>query len=138
MLKSVLAFVIQILLIILVIKGSYVGVYKGDIDTDAIQINGTRVICAVILHVTIMSEVRCALDIMNYAKNNPEKFYGNSNVPAFFIGLMKLTGGVCTEITNLIVIVGSATVEDVVKDYIAFGIISEIDNLMLYTVDSKS
>ena len=47
---------------------------------------------------------------------------------------MKALGGLITELVNVFVIVQSQTIEDVVKDFIAFGIIAEIDDLMAFTL----
>jgi hypothetical protein len=41
---------------------------------------------------------------------------------------MKWMGGIFTEIVNIIIIIRSETVTDVVKDFIALGIIAEIDD----------
>ena len=49
---------------------------------------------------------------------------------------MKFTAGLLTEITNVLIIIQSGTIEDVIKDFIAFGFICEIDNLMISTVTS--
>lgn len=48
--------------------------------------------------------------------------------------MFKTTGGLLTELLNMLVLVESKTIDGVLKDFIAFGFISEIDNYMLYTV----
>ena len=93
-------------------------------------VNCTRLLCAIILHMTIMPEIHCALELMCYCKNHPKVFYGMGNVAPFMVGVMKLTGGLLTEIVNILCINKSEDIPNVVKDYIAFGIISEIDNIM--------
>ena len=43
------------------IKGIYAGTWR---------INLMRIICAFLLHMKVISEIRVALDLMKYAKNN--------------------------------------------------------------------
>ena len=94
------------------------------------QINMARVICAFILHLTIMPEIETSLQALRFAYNNDERFYNKNIVYPTLVMLMKLYGGFLTEFINILVIVQSDSIEDVVKDFIAFGIISEIDNLL--------
>ena len=49
---------------------------------------------------------------------------------------MKFTAGLLTEITNILIIVQSINIENCIKDFIAFGFICEIDDLILNTVTS--
>lgn len=65
-LKSTLTFMIQMGLIAL-IWGDRVGkVILGDV-----ALNMSRIICAIILHITIVPEVRNALEMMNFAIHFP-------------------------------------------------------------------
>ena len=78
-----------------------------------------------------MPEVRCALDMMKFTKNNPNIFADKTNNQiAFSVAYMKILGGLFTEIINVGIIITSTTVTDIVKDFIALGIISEIDDYM--------
>ena len=52
----------------------------------------------------------------------------------FLIGQMKFWGSYLSQILNIFVIIQSETVGDVLTDYIAFGIIAEIDNMMAMTI----
>ena len=47
---------------------------------------------------------------------------------------MKFTAGILTEVTNVLIIIQSGTIEDVIKDFIAFGFICEVDDMMCSTV----
>ena len=49
---------------------------------------------------------------------------------------MKLFGAICTELINMFKMGQASTVDDIVKDFIAFGIISEIDDLMVMTLSN--
>ena len=86
-----------------------------------------------LLHITILAEVKCALDMLDFAKNNPSVFYGDIFYP-MIICVMKLIGGLQTEISNILMMVESKEIESVVKDFIALGVIAEIDDLMLICV----
>jgi phosphatidate phosphatase APP1 len=46
------------------------------------------------------------------------------------VAAMKVSAGLYTEIVNIIVIVQSESVQDVVQNYVGFGIISDIDNMI--------
>jgi hypothetical protein len=101
-----------------------------DMNVGSWKINMARVICAFILHLSIMPEIETSLQALRFAYNNDEKFYNRNIVYPTLVMLMKLYGGFLTEFINILVIVQAETIEDVVKDFIAFGIISEIDNLL--------
>ena len=47
---------------------------------------------------------------------------------------MKLFGAIVTELINMFKMGQANNVDDVVKDFIAFGIISEIDDLMVLSI----
>ena len=86
-----------------------------------------------ILHMSTMPEVRCAIQLMEFVKCYPELFKGNESL-AFSITFMKLTGVIMTELANIFIIIKSQSIEGVVKDFVALFIIADIDNIMLLTV----
>ena len=57
-LKSIMTFIMQLLLVMLVRSESkgYTAFYLGDVG-----MNCTRIICGVLLHTTVMPEIRTAL-----------------------------------------------------------------------------
>ena len=138
MLKASLSFGMQITLVFLVMAGKW---YFKDVFLGNYLINDARVICALILHVSLMPEIRCSLDLMSFCANNKDLLrrnkgtcsYVNIGLP-FLLSLMKLIGGFITEIANIIVIVESSSAIFVVKDFIALGSIAEIDNMMYGTL----
>ena len=79
MLKSVIAFVFQIVLIVLITSffvnkedsESFMAIYTGSW-----KINSARLCCAFLLHMQILPEIRCAIDMIKYAQSNADKFYG--------------------------------------------------------------
>ena len=55
---------------------------------------------------------------------------------AFGLALMKCFGAIATELINMFKMGQASSVDDIVKDFIAFGIISEIDDLMVMTLSN--
>ena len=50
---------------------------------------------------------------------------------------MKLCGGFFAEVVNILLIMESRRIVDVVKDFIALGVIAEIDNIMILSVGAE-
>ena len=127
MLKSFMAFVVQVLLCYLVY-----GETKGwdDIFTGRAPLNGVRLVCSFLLHISIMPEIKNSLDMLWYTINNKQNFKGHGYYLSFIILLMRLKGNFFTEILNVWKMGQVNTIEDVVKDFIAFGIIADIDDLV--------
>lgn len=126
MLKCSLCFIMQMLLVGLVLYNSG----EDDYHLGTWQINLSRLICAFILHLTVMEEVVTSLHALRFAYNNFKDFYGDSIIYPHLVMTMKLYGGLITELVNIQVIIRQKTIEDVMKDFIAFGVIMEIDNLL--------
>ena len=63
-------------------------------------------------------------------------FYGKYAIFPFFCAFMKVSAGFITEFTNILIIVQSHSIENCIKDFVAFGFICELDNLMMSTVTS--
>ena len=130
MMKATLASMIQIMLVAIIV---FENPSMANIFLGGVRLNITRLICGVLLHMAIIPEVRCSIELMDFVKCFPEQFKGNE-VLAFIIGYVKLFGVVLTEFANIIIIVRSQTIGTVVIDFVALFIVSEIDNLMLFTV----
>ena len=68
---------------------------------------------------------------MNYTKNNFDKFDRPINAQlAYVISIFKVIGALSCETINILVLIQSSTIGDVVKDYIAFEIIANVDNII--------
>jgi hypothetical protein len=130
-LKSFLAFIVQIILCVLVY-----GETKGwnDIFTGSSELNGVRLVCSFLLHISIMPEIKNSLEMLRYTINNPKNFKTHGYYISFLILLMRLFGNFFTELLNVWKMGQSSAVEDIVKDFIAFGIISEIDDLVASSI----
>ena len=68
---------------------------------------------------------------MRFTRNNNSGFYGKHSFFPFSVSLMKLMGGFMTEYSCVLIIVQSNNIENVIKDFIAFGFICAIDDLIL-------
>ena len=55
---------------------------------------------------------------------------------AWFLAGTKFAGALFTELINMFKMGQASSVDDIVKDFIAFGIISEIDDLMVLTLSN--
>jgi hypothetical protein len=129
MMKSFFTICIQLFIVLIIAITSDFSFYRGSWE-----INFTRVFVCIVLHIQIAPEITLGIDMIRYAKNCPEKFYGHNRIYPYLLGLMKLSGGMFTEILNIVVISSSQDVPDVVQDYIVYGFIFEIDDYMATTV----
>ena len=110
-------------------------VYFGK--DDFIELNGARFICIYLLHISVIPEIKSALGIIRFITNNQNEFRGNSGIlNPFMTGFLKFIAGLITEGMSVIMIISTESVDDVVKDFIAFNIIKEVDNMMLMTVSN--
>lgn len=74
--------------------------------------------------------------MMSYAKKHVGHFVNKAWVYPMLVGIFKVAGGVFCSITNALVIMQSPDETEAVKDFIAVGIISQIDNIMAGTLNS--
>ena len=130
MLKCALTFIFQIMLVWLIRDEKGGNVYTGNV----LQ-NLGRFICAILLHISIMPEIFCAINLLKFVRHNSNGFYGKQSIFPFLCGFMKLIAGLLTEFTCDMIIVQSGNIEAVIKDFIAFGFICSIDDLIMKTVN---
>ena len=127
MIKCVCTFIFQIGLVALIIQDTFP---ISDAYGGTWELNVSRLICAYLLHYQQIPELRCGLALQRYLISNRAKFTKASDVYPFLVAAMKALAGLYTEVVNIIVIVQSESVQDVVQNYIGFGIISDIDNMI--------
>ena len=137
-LKCLLAFVFQVSLFTLLIwyrvQGT-AGSYKS-IKYDDWTLNGTRLLCAYLLHIMVMPKITLAMDMMQYITQEPTKFRENGVAWPIWLSLFKFTGGVFAMLANLIIILSRDSIERAVMDFISVSIIREIDALLTPTLVS--
>lgn len=104
----------------------------GDPET-----NLARVICCFLLHVTLLSEITSARAMLSFAKKNPIAFKGQSFEFPMFFATFKLLGGAACFCVNALIMLRAETIEDVIKDFVAAQIITQVDDLMNFTVSTE-
>ncbi|TNV72290.1 hypothetical protein FGO68_gene10053 [Halteria grandinella] len=86
----------------------------------------TRYVCAILLHLQLLNEIKQSLDMQKYLANHTEQF--SSRLAPYLIALMQLFGALFTEVINLCLICGQSSIMDVIINFIALGAISQIDD----------
>lgn len=142
-LKCVWTFVLQFLLLALITycysteKSSegvvYIGLLRDVYHGDA-SLNMARMICAFLLHITVLPEIRSAKSMLSFAKKNITSFSDQRFSYPMMFAYFKLCGGFFCFFTNAFLCVYSDNIADVVKDFVAVSIISQIDDLMVGTL----
>lgn len=72
--------------------------------------------------------------MLSFTKKNPTVFTGQRFEYPMLFALFKLLGGTLCLFANTMILIRSDNIEDVIKDYVAVQVISEIDNIMAGTV----
>jgi hypothetical protein len=84
----------------------------------------------------IMPEIRSGMSMLEYSVYNYDKFKSPyKQFYPFMIAIMKIFGGVLTEVLNMYMMGFNETEEDVVKDFIAFGAIATIDDIVVAVIN---
>ena len=95
-----------------------------------------RIVCVILLHIMCLKEVKISLEMMNYAKNNWKRFGDTptAGIPPFMIAIIKLKSSLLTEVLNLIIVLSSDSVIDVVKDFVALLVVLYISFIMTQSI----
>lgn len=144
-LKCIFTFLFQVMVVGLMMMNQLNLQTDGDFGMDSLisessvvvgkpTLNMTRLCCCFLLHISILPELTSAKEMLQFAKLNPTAFTGQRFEYAMMFASFKLTGGMLCFFANCLIMLKSETIEDVIKDYIAVEIISNIDNLMAATV----
>ena len=78
MIKSALTFTVQTVLVFLLLKNSSVTIEWGSPD-----MNAARLICAYLLHMTVMPEVNEALEMIKFTLEQNDREYVNPVLRAY-------------------------------------------------------
>ena len=133
MMKSVICFTIQMILIMLLLFDQDLNLESGVVQGD-LYVNFSRIICALLLHILIVPEIRTAMSMLDYASHMPFEFRGNGSVYPFILGMLKCTSGMLTEFVNVMIIIKSDSTYDILYDFVALKIIAMIDDMIGLTV----
>lgn len=124
------------------VKQTNIFMAYSNVVTGSVTLNATRFICTLLLHLMIMPEIRSGISMLEFAVYNEEdvnekKHRFKTPHKLFYpmvIGIMKISGGMITEVLNMWMMGYAETEDDVVKDFIAFGIISTIDDIIVMVI----
>lgn len=144
MLKSFMTFVLQLVLSSLIMMAPtevggglnpWYGDYSEKFFTGNTVLNASRFLCTLLLHMSIMPEIRTSLSMLRYAVHEGPKNRNNDQCEnfkfQFWIAMFKFIGGMYTEYINLYKMCTACSVDDVVKDFIAFNVIVDLDDIMV-------
>jgi hypothetical protein len=75
--------------------------------------------------------------MLNFSKKNPCAFEGQRFEYAMMFALFKLIGGLLCFATNIVIMLRSTSIEDVIKDFVAVETIALVDDYMYNTVEEN-
>ncbi|CDW81844.1 UNKNOWN [Stylonychia lemnae] len=120
----VIIFLIQMALIILM----FIQLKSSDKNVELLfSVFLTRILCSFLLHMRLESEIYQAIQLFNYARLMV--YYKDNRLSMLMVSGMQFVGAFFTEIINIYLIASQNTVADVLINYIALGVIAEIDNI---------
>ena len=101
---------------------------QGDFSfkTSSYEVLICRILCAILLHLQLEGEIRQSLLMLNYARLHTK--HRKQRIPMLIVSLMQFSGAFGTEIINIILICNQDGVQDVLMNFIALGVIAEIDD----------
>lgn len=138
--KAVFSFSLQFILSIMLIA-QYMDGFKKSITAGIVvgtpKLNAVRILCSFLLHISVIEELKQAKVMMSFVKKNPTQFVGQRFQYPFMFAVFKSLGGILAYGANLLIILRSDNIEDVVKDFVAVMIIMEIDDMIGRTVERK-
>lgn len=146
-LKCVFTFALQIMIVGLMLMqylnvdasgdSFTMGGFFNGISAGTPSVNLTRIVCCFLLHVTILPEMTVAGEMLRFGKKNPTAFQGQRFDYGMMFALFKLFGGLLCFLINIVIMLRSESIEDVIKDFVAVEVISTIDDMMAATCDEE-
>lgn len=100
-----------------------------------------RFFCVFLLHIQIEGEVRQAISMFKYQIDHKENFVdseGDSTIlPATGLIAMQFVTTLTAEAINLILIIEAGTAKDALMNFVALGVICEIDDLIFLALKKE-
>lgn len=121
-------------LIALIIKAVVFDKGLFSITTPNVEVFLCRFICSVLLHMELIEDVKQGLNMMHFLNTYPNKFRRTS-IP-FLIACMQTAGGFLAECTNLFMLSSRSTTQDCITFFVAFHVLTAIDNIYAESVSS--
>ena len=81
----------------------------------------------------IMPEIKNSLELIRFSILHQDSFNGLGKYLSVMILQMRLWACILTELLNIYKMGQTDAIEDIVKDFVAFGIISEIDEVIAHS-----
>lgn len=97
------------------------------IYTPHIEVFICRFICTILLHLELIEDVKQGLNMLWYLNTHPEEF-SEVTMPLMIAGMQTL-GGFLAELTNLIMLSTRSSVEFCISFFVAFHVLTAIDNI---------
>ena len=97
-----------------------------DIFVGSPKLNLTRLVCALLMHLSILPEISAAKEMLSFSKKNITSFSEQRYEFPMLFAFFKLFGGFTSFFTNMFCTLTNDTVFDVIKDFVAVQIISEL------------
>lgn len=145
-LKAIFTLLFQIMIVVFMmfeylnVDTSGEGVSMGNLLDDVFygtpSLNLTRVVCCFLLHLSLLPELQSAKSMLDFVRKNPTVFHDQNFEYAFLFAAFKGMGGTLCIVANLVILLRSTSIEDVVKDFVAVQIISTVDDVMASTVNN--
>ena len=107
---------------------------REGIFTGNMEINAARVLCALVLHIAAMPEVKCAITMIRFYKNNSCVFYSTYTC---LICFMKLLGALQVEFSGIILMGQACTVTDVALYLLPFCLLSYLPTITMATLPNS-
>lgn len=95
-------------------------------DYPLTEVVFARFFCCLVLHMQLANELQRGLNFMKFTTNHQYRFVNYKT--AWFAGFMQASVSYIIEVANLLVILSSSTVLDVVMNFMALEIVSQFDN----------
>ena len=127
--KSTMVFFIQMLIISLILVA---GLDDSDglafVEPSLTQMT-LRLLCCYLFHLSNYKDVSDSFKRLKFLRYYPDKFEGAYLNPALVITMYQFTSSSTCELVNIIFLCRQATLIDLIMNYVAFGGISQLDNL---------
>ena len=133
--KVMFIFIIQMFMMILLFHTEFLEpLQKRDNEKEdhPFMLLAIKVLCSIMLHLSLQPQVNFSLERMQYLIRHPENF--EEFAMPFCICFMKFLVEICQEFVCLAIVSTTNGLKDVVMDYIALGVISELDEIYFMSI----
>ncbi|CDW89402.1 UNKNOWN [Stylonychia lemnae] len=129
----VFIFCIQLILVSLVFMEFF---STDQVDSLTYEVLLTRLLLAILLHMQLEREIRQSITMLNYARLKVKS--GQKRNALITVSVMQFFSAFGTEHVNILLICTQYSVKDVIMNFIALGVIAEIDNIYARTLQNNS